>query len=99
MRSFNEGALVKLVRPGIAELEPERYEVIDSTKIVAIFDLRDMPHGLYDVAVINPNGQQATVPYRYLIERAVEPDVRIGMGGPRCLLRARWARTASRWKT
>ena len=82
---FDENALVKLVRPGIAELEPERYQVLDGTRILAVFDLRQMPHGLYDVAVYNPNGDQAAVPYRYLIERAVEPDVRIGLGGPRVL--------------
>lgn len=82
---FHEDAVVKLVRPGIAEFEPVRYEVLDSTKIVAIFDLRDAPHGLYDVSVINPDGQRAVVPYRYLIERALEPDVSIGLGGPRVL--------------
>jgi hypothetical protein len=27
------------VRPGFAEFEPVRYQVIDSTKIVAVFDL------------------------------------------------------------
>ena len=53
----------------------------DATKIMAIFDLRDAPHGLYDVKVINPGGQEAIVPYRYLVERALEPDVTIGMGG------------------
>ncbi|WP_295529412.1 CARDB domain-containing protein, partial [uncultured Pseudacidovorax sp.] len=36
---FQPGALVKLVRPGISEVEPARYEVIDATKIVATFDL------------------------------------------------------------
>ena len=51
-------AIVKLVRPGFAEFEPARYAVVDSTRIVAIFDLRDAPHGLYDVKVINPDGQR-----------------------------------------
>nr|NIP85463.1 APHP domain-containing protein [Planctomycetales bacterium] len=82
---FHENALVKLVRPGIAEFEPVRFQVIDATKIVAIFDFRDAPHGLYDLKVINPDGAEAIVPYRYLIERAIEPDVTIGLGGPRVL--------------
>jgi hypothetical protein len=43
---FSPQAIVKLVRPGFAELEPVRYQVIDSTKIIAIFDFRDAPHGL-----------------------------------------------------
>jgi len=34
---FKANAIVKLVRPGIAEIEPVSYQVIDSTKIVAIW--------------------------------------------------------------
>ncbi|WP_013334633.1 CARDB domain-containing protein [Gloeothece verrucosa] len=82
---FNQNAIVKLVRPGIAEVAPVRYQVVDSTKITAIFDFTDVPHGLYDVKVINPNGQESIVPYRYLVERAIEPDVTVGLGGPRVL--------------
>ncbi|TVS15269.1 MAG: tandem-95 repeat protein, partial [Planctomycetaceae bacterium] len=82
---FHPDALVKLVRPGFAEYEPTNYAVLDSTTIIATFDLRQAPHGLYDVKVVNPNGDQAVVPYRYLIERAIETDVTIGMGGPRIL--------------
>ncbi|RUY63435.1 hypothetical protein EN962_33885, partial [Mesorhizobium sp. M7A.F.Ca.CA.001.09.2.1] len=83
---FATNAIVKLVRPGIAEYEPVRYEVLDSTHIKATFDFTDAPHGLYDVKVINPDGTAAIEPYRYLIERALEPDVTIGLGGPRVLL-------------
>jgi subtilase family serine protease len=82
---FHDEAVVKLVRPGFAEYEPANYDVIDSTKIIATFDLRDAPHGLYDVKVVNPNGDEAVIPYRYLVERALETDVTIGMGGPRVL--------------
>jgi hypothetical protein len=80
---FKPDALVKLVRPGLEEVEPARYEVIDATRIIATFDFREAEHGLYDVKVINPNGDQAIVPYRYLVERAMEIDVTIGLGGPR----------------
>ncbi len=83
---FNEDAIVKMIRPGVAEYEPVRYEVIDSTKIQAIFDFRDAPHGLYDVKVINPDGNSAVEAYRYLIETALEPDTTIGIGGPRVVL-------------
>ncbi len=82
---FHPNALVKLVRPGIAEYEPVNYQVIDSTEITAIFDLREAPHGLYDVKVINPDGSEAIVPYRYLVERAIEPDVTVGLGGKNVL--------------
>ena len=82
---FKEDAVVKLVRPGIAEYIPVNYKVVDNTHIQAIFDLTNAPHGLYDVKVINPNGEEAILPYRYLVERAIEQDVRIGLGGPRVL--------------
>ena len=53
------------------------------TQIIATFDFRNVPHGLYDVAVFNPDGAIATLPYRYLIEDALPIDVTIGLGGPR----------------
>ncbi|MEF8723661.1 MAG: CARDB domain-containing protein [Candidatus Accumulibacter delftensis] len=82
---FADNAILKLVRPGVAEYEPVKWEVIDSTWIRATFDFRDAPLGLYDLKVINPDGQQAVVAYRFLIERALETDVTIGLGGPRVL--------------
>ena len=82
---FHEDAIVKLVRPGISEIEPVRYQVLDSTEIQAIFDLRDAPHGLYDLKVINPDGAEAIVPYRYQVERAIEAEVTVGLGGPRVI--------------
>ena len=82
---FRENAVVKLVRPGIAEFEPVAYEVVNSSLIVAAFDLSGAPHGLYDVKVINPDGQQAVLPYRFLVQRAIEPEVTIGLGGPRVI--------------
>ncbi|WP_334399784.1 CARDB domain-containing protein [Bradyrhizobium sp. AZCC 2289] len=83
---FNANAIVKLVRPGIAEYEPVNYTVFDSTRITASFDFTGAPHGLYDVEVINPDGNVAIEPYRYLIEQALAPDVTIGLGGPRVIL-------------
>ncbi|WP_198080418.1 CARDB domain-containing protein, partial [Acinetobacter calcoaceticus] len=78
---FAAGALIKLSRPGVYEVEPERWQVLDATHIRAIFDLRQVPHGLYDIIVTNPNGDRVVEPYRYLVERAIEPDVTIGLGG------------------
>ncbi|MDB5349218.1 MAG: hypothetical protein JWN86_465, partial [Planctomycetota bacterium] len=82
---FDPHATVKLTRPGFAEIEPVNYRVVDGTRIDAVFDLRGAPHGLYDLTVINPNGARAIVPYRYLVETALPPDVTIGLGGPRLL--------------
>jgi CARDB len=83
---FADNAIAKLVRPDIAEFEPVNYQVLDSTHIRATFDFTGAPHGLYDVEVINPDGAIAVEPYRYLIERAVQPDATIGLGGPRVVL-------------
>jgi len=41
---------------------------------------------LYDLAVINPDGQRAIVPYRFQVARAIPPEVTIGVGGPRAIL-------------
>lgn len=79
---FDRNALVKLIRPQIAEYEPVDYEVLDATRIRAIFDLQDAPHGLYDVLVTNPDGQTSRLPYRFLVESALPYDVTVGMGGP-----------------
>src|SRR5262249_59516566 len=49
---FDPAAIVNLVRPGIAEYEPVRYKVMDRTRILAVFDLTDAPHGLYDVELL-----------------------------------------------
>ena len=83
---FHPNAIVKLQRPGFAEFIPTVQKFFDSTKIVATFDFRGAPHGLYDIYVINPDGTQAIVPYRFEVERALEPDVTIGLGGPRIIL-------------
>ncbi|MFH1842063.1 MAG: CARDB domain-containing protein [bacterium] len=83
---FHPDAILKLVRPGIAEYEPLDWQVVDSSKIIATFDFTGAPHGLYDLKVINPSGDQAVIPYRFLVERAIEPEVTIGIGGPRVIL-------------
>jgi subtilase family serine protease len=78
---FDAGALVKLARPGVAEIEPERWQVMDATHIRAVFDLRQAPLGLYDVVVTNPDGQRVVEAERFLVERAIEDDIGIGIGG------------------
>ncbi|MCU0915393.1 MAG: tandem-95 repeat protein [Planctomycetes bacterium] len=82
---FSDRAIIKLVRPGIAEFEPVTWDVVDSSLIIAAFDFTGAPHGLYDLKVINPSGDTAVVPYRFLVERAIEPEVTIGIGGARVI--------------
>ncbi|MGX9354808.1 putative Ig domain-containing protein [Roseobacteraceae bacterium S113] len=83
---FSEDATLRLVRPGIAEFAPVDWEVTGSDEIIATFDLTGAPLGLYDVIVTNPSGAQALAPYRFLVERGIEGDVTIGIGGSRTIL-------------
>ncbi len=55
---------------------------VDATKIIAVFDLRDAPHGLYDVQVLHPDGRMAIDPYRFQVESADPLGVNVGVGGP-----------------
>jgi subtilase family serine protease len=77
---FDPQAIVKLVRPGFAELEPVSYQVVNSTVIIAIFDFSQAPLGLYDLEVINPDGSSDH-------QSAVHPGAAghpvAGPGGPR----------------
>jgi large repetitive protein len=82
---FQPGAIVKLIRPGIEEVLPVTVQTINSTKIIAIFDFTNVTHGLYDIKVINANGQEAILPYRYQVEEAIAPDVTVGATGKRVL--------------
>ena len=65
---------------------PVSWIVTDATTIIATFDFTGAPRGLYDLIVTNPDGASAALPYRFLVERAIEPDVTIGLGGPRVIL-------------
>src|SRR3546814_15190626 len=69
-----------------AEYEPVAWEFVDASTIIATFDVTDAPHGLYDIKVINPDGSESVEPYRFLIERGIQPEVVIGVGGPRVIL-------------
>ncbi len=79
---FPSQAAVRLVRPGYAELAPVSLRRVDATELIAVFDLRNAPHGLYDVQVIHPDGRMAVDPYRFQVEAADPYEVNAGVGGP-----------------
>ncbi|MGB2202392.1 MAG: CARDB domain-containing protein, partial [Pseudooceanicola atlanticus] len=81
--SFAPGAVLRLTRPGVASVLPINQEILDGSRIVAVFDLAGAERGLYDVEVINPDGETAVKPYRVLVERAIENQVGLALGGPR----------------
>ncbi|MBL9127419.1 MAG: hypothetical protein JNL97_07225, partial [Verrucomicrobiales bacterium] len=79
---FDPQATLELVRPRFGEFVPVNYDVVDATRIVAVFDLRNAPPGLYDVRVTQPNGDFVVIPYRFLVSSPQPLDVSIGLGGP-----------------
>ncbi len=83
---FHSEASVSFERPGYAAFVPVDMRVIDATTIRAVFDFTDAPHGLYDVKVSNPDGDHVVVPYRFQIQDVIEPEVTVGIGGPRVIL-------------
>ena len=83
---FQPNAIVKLVMPGFAEYQPLTTDYVNSTEIIAEFNLTGAPHGLYDVQVTNPDGQQAIAAYRFEVEQTVSPNVTVALGGPRFIL-------------
>ncbi len=80
--AFAAGAQVVLSRPGVFQLQPQSWQVLDATHIQATFDLSNVPYGQYDVEVINPDGTTVTAPDQYLVTQAIQADVTVGIGGP-----------------
>jgi len=78
---FSPAAVLKLVRPQLGEYEPTVYTVRNASRIVAAFDLREAPRGLYDVVVTTPDGAEARLPYRFLVEAPLPIDLTVGLGG------------------
>ncbi|MCH2167041.1 MAG: tandem-95 repeat protein [Oceanicola sp.] len=74
---FAQGATVRLSRPGFEAYEPQAWSVVDSSRIIASFDLTGATRGLYDVSVTNPDGTIAVLPYRVMVDppRAAEVEV------------------------
>ena len=83
---FSPEATVQMVRPQFASLQPVSALIVNATRIRATFDFTDVPHGLYDLKVSNPDGEEVVIPYRFQVERLVEPEVTMGVGGPRAIL-------------
>jgi len=79
---FQTGATVKLVHQSGSELVPMNTRV-ETSKILAIFDLKGRAAGEYDIVVRNPNNQTATLEDNFTIVNgggAAEP--RVAIDGP-----------------
>lgn len=79
---FQQGASLKLVGDGGAEITPAKISV-EQTKIIAIFELKGKAAGAYDIVVRNPNNESATLADGFTIVNgggASEP--RVSINGP-----------------
>jgi len=68
---FQTGASVALTRAGQPSILGEDVSVIDSTLITCNLDLEGQLAGLWDVNVINPSLETATLPDGFTIEQAI----------------------------
>ena len=86
-RAVPRDAIVKLGPPGHRRVRAGRLKVVDSSD-----DHRHVRLHRRAARAVRPEGHQPrrrrrrSSPYRFLIERAIEPDVTIGVGGPRVIL-------------
>lgn len=81
---FKPGATVKLVGANSQEITPAQTRV-SSSRIAAIFDLREKPAGVYDVLVRNPDGEATTLAAGFKIVSGGGHSLRQSIVGPRSL--------------
>ena len=74
---FLSGATAKLTKTGETDIEATNVSVVSSTQIVCDFDLIGKTLGVWDVVVINPDFQSATLPGGFTITDGVSPTVTI----------------------
>jgi len=68
---FKSGAAVKLSKPGENDIQGENVVVESPTKITCQFNLVGKAVGLWDVSVINPDAQSATLRQGFKIEAPI----------------------------
>lgn len=70
-KNFMSGAKVKLTREGETDIDATTVKVVSSTKITCVFPITSAKPGVWDVKVINPNGQTGILRYWFLV---IPPD-------------------------
>jgi len=81
---FAEGATVKLVRAGQADIAADTTSRGDDGAVLAAsFDLRAKPPGAWDVVVTNPGGASVTLTGAFTIESGGAPQLWADVVGPR----------------
>jgi hypothetical protein len=64
---FAEGADVRLIRSGLADIWSTEATVVNEKNIIVAFDLSGAAPGAWDVEVINPDGPSAVLPDGFLV--------------------------------
>jgi hypothetical protein len=59
-RGFQPGAVVKLTKSGYQDILGSQTALVDSSKIITLFNLTGVQHGDWNVVVVNPGGRYLT---------------------------------------
>lgn len=73
--NFNEGASVKLLGAEATEVPGLNVKVESPSKISSFFEITGRPVGQYDLIVINPDGQKASLVDGFTIETFIPSDL------------------------
>lgn len=79
---FQAGATLKLVHSNGTQIVPVKRDV-ETSKIIAIFDLKGKAAGVYDIVVTNPDSQTATLEDGFtIVNGGGAAEARVTINGP-----------------
>jgi subtilisin family serine protease len=73
--NFINELTIKLKRSGYSDISVSDFEILSSTAIKAVFPLKDLPYGQFDIEITNPNGKSAL--YKSFSLLGTESNVKI----------------------
>ncbi|NLH38832.1 MAG: S8 family serine peptidase [Elusimicrobia bacterium] len=73
--NFINGFTIKLKRSNYSDISVSDFEILSSTAIKAVFPLKDLPYGQFDIEITNPNGNSAL--YKSFSLLGTESNVKI----------------------
>ncbi|MFC2144229.1 PQQ-binding-like beta-propeller repeat protein [Acidobacteriota bacterium] len=79
---FEPGMAVELSGPGLSSLNPDRVDLISSTELTALFDLEDVPTGIYDLDVTWPGGHSERLEGSFTVTPGIGPRLEVELEAP-----------------
>ena len=81
--AFKPGAFAQLRRAGVLAVRDNSDMLISSTQLNARFATAGMPEGKYDMAVVNPDGQEAVLQNAMTLQPGDPSQLLIALAGPK----------------